>query len=284
MCTLTASSCIDLARMCMSYGVECKFQFLLNESLAQRARNYIADEFLRSDFTEMIFIDADIVFTPQDALTMVAVDEPIVAGPYPKKVIDMDRIVDAVRSGFHLNNNSDYLKLGGDIVMNVEDMNGEISVYNPTPVKEAGTGFLKIRREVYERFREAYPENMYRPDHNRSANFNGKNEICAFYHSDFERKSNGFDTETNRYLSEDYYFLQKCRQIGYKIMMLPWLELSHVGTIHYQNSIPMIAALENHKRNGSKYNTELPDSIGEQEKVVLADLPSDVQEMVEIVE
>jgi hypothetical protein len=43
--------CLDLQGMMMQYGIEVRFSFLFNESLITRARNYLADEFLRSGYT-----------------------------------------------------------------------------------------------------------------------------------------------------------------------------------------------------------------------------------------
>jgi uncharacterized FlaG/YvyC family protein len=64
---LYVKSCLDLQTVMMRYGIEVKFSFLFNESLITRARNYLVDEFLRTDFTHMLFIDSDIHFDPNDA-------------------------------------------------------------------------------------------------------------------------------------------------------------------------------------------------------------------------
>jgi hypothetical protein len=38
---------------------------LFNESLITRARNYLVDEFIRSGYTHLLFIDSDILYDPQ---------------------------------------------------------------------------------------------------------------------------------------------------------------------------------------------------------------------------
>ena len=43
-----ARSVADLSALCTHYGVQVRFYFLFNESLITRARNYCADEFMRS--------------------------------------------------------------------------------------------------------------------------------------------------------------------------------------------------------------------------------------------
>src|ERR1700744_232964 len=63
-------SCMDLAALCVQHGIQLYTYFLFNESLIPRARAYACDEFLRSDATNMIFIDADIGFNPNDVIAM----------------------------------------------------------------------------------------------------------------------------------------------------------------------------------------------------------------------
>ena len=59
-----AKAALDLQGVCSQYGIDVRFSFLFNESLITRARNYLVDEFLRSDFTHLLFIDSDICFDP----------------------------------------------------------------------------------------------------------------------------------------------------------------------------------------------------------------------------
>ena len=62
----------DLSALAMHYGIELKYYYLFNESLITRARNYCCDEFMRSDCTHMLFIDADIGFEANDVVSMMA--------------------------------------------------------------------------------------------------------------------------------------------------------------------------------------------------------------------
>lgn len=82
---LYLKSCLDLQTLCSKHGIECRFSFLFNESLITRARNYLVDEFLRSDCTHLMFIDADINYNPIDILALLTIDKDIIGAPYPKK-------------------------------------------------------------------------------------------------------------------------------------------------------------------------------------------------------
>ena len=94
-----AKSIADLSGLCVQYGIELKLYFLFNESLITRARNYVADEFMRSDACHLMFIDADIGFNPNDVLILMALqaNDPqtynIVGAPYPKKNISWEKVV-----------------------------------------------------------------------------------------------------------------------------------------------------------------------------------------------
>ena len=90
-------SCTDLVKVCANHGVQVDFFYLFNESLITRARNYLVDEFMRSEHTHLMFIDSDIGFDPMDVLALAALadeseDREIVCGPYPKKAISWEKI------------------------------------------------------------------------------------------------------------------------------------------------------------------------------------------------
>ena len=81
---LYQKACLDLQMLCLQHGVEVRFSFLFNESLITRARNYLADQFLSSGYTHMLFIDADVHFNPMDVLDLIVRDFDVGGAPYPK--------------------------------------------------------------------------------------------------------------------------------------------------------------------------------------------------------
>ena len=182
-------SIAELARLCQQQGIRVYFHFMYNESLIQRARNYCVDEFLRSDCTHMLFIDADIAFRPKDVIAMLALQDTdstkdpydILAAPYPKKCISWEKIKTAVDKGFADEDPDQLARFVGDYVFNPVSGSNVISVVEPVEVGEAGTGFMMIRRQTFERFAAAYPEQEYTPDHIRSEHLNGDRKIVAYF-------------------------------------------------------------------------------------------------------
>ena len=229
-------ACIDLTQRCAGLGIHCAFFFLFNESLVTRARNTLVDQFLRSDCTHLLFIDSDIDFQPDHALALLALDKDLIGAPYPKKVIAWERIYDAVRLGLCEHGAAALEGFQGDYVFNLEAGTTSVRMDEAVPVLEVGTGFLMVKRGVFEQFQAAYPSQMYTPDHNRTSAFDGHRQICAFFDT-------VIDPETKRYLSEDYMFCQWCRKLGLTVWLLPWPELKHMGTYVFTGSLLKLAQL-----------------------------------------
>lgn len=236
-----AKSTMDLAFLAAKYQIDLKAYYLFNESLITRARNYLADEFMRSDFTHLMFIDSDIGFDPNDVLGLLAVSEPnsefeIVCGPYPKKTISWEKIKVAVDKGFADQNPQDLEKYVGDYVFNPAKEQTEIQLDRPVEVLEGGTGFMMIQKSAFEKFKDKYPEFMYRPDHVRTKHFDGTRKIMMYFQALIDEKS-------ERYLSEDYMFCQWAREAGVKTWLCPWMKTQHVGTYVYGGSLVDLAQI-----------------------------------------
>lgn len=270
-------SMVDLGVLCAHWGIELKIHYLFNESLVQRGRNYIADEFMRSGSTHLMFIDADIGFDPRDIIAMLAMmsdDSPydVLTGPYPKKSISWEKIKVAVDRGFADDDPNQLERFVGDFVFNPVSGAQSIPLSEPAEVSESGTGFMMIRRSIMEKFTKEFPEQSYRPDHVRTEHFDGSREITAFFDCPIDRgytfgemrrliqkltepgdvdtlreEANKLldaeKTASKRYLSEDYYFTQMVRKIGGKVWLCPWMKLQHTGTYIFGGSLVDMAAL-----------------------------------------
>lgn len=240
---LFMKSCLDLQGLCGKYGIEIKFSLLFNESLITRARNYVVDEFLRSGYTHMLFIDSDIHFNPEDVLALIALDKDVIGGPYPKKTINWRAVWNASKKVL-ADPNFDEKKFDpaelsgvtGDYVFNPVPGTTQFKVTEPLEVMEIGTGFMMVKRAVFDKFKEEYPHLSYKPDHVGQANFDGSRYIHAYFDT-------VIDPDSHRYLSEDYMFCQYWRAIGGKVWLCPWMKTEHIGTYAFSGDMPKIAAL-----------------------------------------
>lgn len=234
-------SIADLMTVCTRHQIELKLFYMFNESLITRARNYLADEFLRSDYDYLMFVDSDIQFEPYDILVLshYAINNPdmgIVCGPYPKKAIAWEKIKLAVDKGFADKNPQLLEEFVGDYVFNPVDGLEKFSVNEPVEVKEGGTGFMLIKRETFDKFAAMWPERSYKPDHVRTKSFDGTREIMAYFDC-------VIDPISKRYLSEDYMFCQYARKSGSSVWMLPWIKLKHHGSYIFGGSLAALAAV-----------------------------------------
>jgi hypothetical protein len=234
-CGMYMKSCLDLQTIFQQYGIPSRFSFIFNESLITRARNYLVDEFLRTDFTHLLFLDADIHFNPQDIVAMLALDKDVIGAPYPKKALNWGNIADAARKHPELDP-KELENVVGDYVFNVVKGTERFQVSEPLEVMEIGTGYMLIKRDVFMKWAEAYPHKKYRPDHVGQKNFDGSRYIHAYFDTEI-------DPDSERYLSEDYAFCQWYRKIGGHIWLCPWVQTQHVGTYAFTGNMAKIADL-----------------------------------------
>ena len=237
---LYMKSALDLQTTMSKYGVETKFSFLFNESLITRARNYLVDEFLRSGFTHLLFIDSDIHYNPQDVLALLALDKDVIGGPYPKKSINWGNVAHAARNNPDLPP-KELETLVGEYVFNVVKGTSQFQVTEPLEVMEIGTGYMLIKRQVFEKMEKEYTFLRYKPDHIGQANFDGTRYIHAFFDTVIDTKDSPTGGGSERYLSEDYMFCQMWRKMGGQIYLCPWMKTQHIGTYAFSGNMPAVA-------------------------------------------
>lgn len=247
-------SLMQLTQLCTQHAIPMETFFIYNESLITRARNYCADEFLRrkfrvqdaegniteKHFQHAIFIDSDIEFNAIDVLVLAHLQNTdpaydVVCGAYPKKQIAWEKIKTAVEKGFADEDPDNLANFVGDYVFNTVGKD-PIMLNQPAEVMESGTGFMMFRRDTLLKINEKFPNIGYKPDHVRTANFDGSRKISAFFDT-------SIDPETERYLSEDYHFCQLVRKAGMKVWLIPWIELKHHGYYVFGGSLAAMAAV-----------------------------------------
>lgn len=201
--------------------------FIFNESLIQRGRNLLVQQFLKSQATHLMFIDADIKFNPADIIPMINADKDIICGIYPKKEINWDTVKQAMDKGVPNDQLKNYT---GVFVANLVDYqeNVKVRIDEPIEIWNGGTGFMLIKREVLESMKDSLPYylNNTMDIHNKA---NGE-KIVEFF-------SCMIEPETQLLLSEDYYFCRKAREAGFKVWAAPWAGLTHIGTYPFEGRL-----------------------------------------------
>ena len=204
----------------------------------------------------------------------------IIGGPYPKKCISWEKIVTAVNKGFADKNPNELDKYVGDFVFNPKGGQSQIAISEPVEVLEIGTGFMLIRKATMEKFRDSFPQYYYKPDHARTEHFDGSREILQYFQAEIDQEDptthylqmiasvegmlesgvdpkaikgailSGFEKlkiaqnkRSKRYLSEDYWFSQKCQEIGLRTFLCPWMKLQHQGSYVFGGSLADLAQI-----------------------------------------
>jgi hypothetical protein len=213
----------------MRNGMQLYYAHMMNESLITRARNTLAYDFLDTDATHLMFIDADITFNPADIVSMVNADKDIICGLYPKKEMNWKTVAEAVKSGVEYQDLPSYtgsfvVNLVGDAAQATGDVN------EPMEIDNGGTGFMLIKRNVFETLKLTVP--TYTNDQILIVD---KNPVKKIIHEFF---ATSIDEVSNRLLSEDYHFCKIARQAGFRVYAAPWANLSHSGTYNFSGTLP----------------------------------------------
>ena len=238
-------SMMRFAILCNKYNIKYTISTLANESLVTRGRNTLTSFFMENkDATHLFFIDADIEFNPEDILRMVAYDKPIVVGAYPKKAINWDSILGAARAD-GLEETAETIEgHSSNYVVNFDFLKDEQG--NNTPqvqiednlvkLKDAGTGFMCINRDVIQKMFDKHPEYKYVND------INVDNKFEPYMYALFDTM---IDPESRRYLSEDYMFCRTWQNMGGTVYLDPRTALNHVGHYTFRGNIRKLFTGEN---------------------------------------
>ena len=229
--------CLYLAK----YNVPFSWCNNISESLVSRARNRHVDTYLKKQKeTHAIFIDSDIGFNPLDVLAMLELDLDVCGAGCVKKGFRWDRVQEAIKKNGRMFSADEMERVSGDYIFN--SMHGVHGMKNfdlgvPLEVHNIGTGMMMVRRNVFEAPVEKFPDRWY---DSRGAD---KADNAGPVHDFFKV---GINYETRQYDSEDYWFCIDCREIGFKIWMLPWVNTSHTGSYTWRGDMVAVAKLVGH--------------------------------------
>jgi hypothetical protein len=188
-------------------GVPINF-VLFKDSDVSRGRNRAVHAMLHHNYTHLLFVDADIDFTADDVMALLNLHEDVAVGPYRKK-------------NERCEYNFEFIP-APDNSVTVNHATGAVEVMR------AGTGFMMIRRAVFEKMREAMPEIVYLDRTDKGEDF----ETAAYFVFEIRETPWG-----PRQFSEDFNFCERWRAIGGRIWMAPNLKLSHWGAHEWKGDL-----------------------------------------------
>ena len=228
-------SVIKMMTFFNGHQIPLAFGTIANESLVTRARNVLVAYFLASDYTHLMFIDADIEFQTEDILKLYAHKKDVVVGAYPKKGVAWDKIrsnlIDPANKDKVLSDR-DVASFGSDYAINFKFVDKEtktIGVENGLiKLHDAGTGFMMISRAAILKMIKAYPEFKY----NNDVNINNA-DLKEHFYALFDTMIDPID---RRYLSEDYTFCRRWQEIGGDVWLDPSISLNHYGHFCFQGN------------------------------------------------
>jgi len=178
------------------------------ESLISRARNAAVAEFLKSDCTHILFIDADISFDAKDVDKLIVSNKDVICSPYPKKYLRLDN------KSKETNDLVDFAVSGA--AKKVDN--------NLYEIDSVATGFLLIKREVFEKIALFNKNLLYINDID---GYGKGSKIFDFFKV-------GINPKTKVYDSEDWGFCNLWRSLGEKVYARTDIQLTHWGWYAYK--------------------------------------------------
>jgi len=203
-----ARSMFGLVEACAKLDIKLVWR-TVQDSMVCRARNTLVAEFMQSDCESLMFIDADIGFAPKSVLDCLKSipNDAIFAGDY--------RIKDGS---------------GRWVGVPFGDVSGNLP-YSSIVASYAPTGFMMIRREVFERISQWARQKVVDTNGDESPlprylNVNSE-QISQYFRA-------SVDLETDSLLSEDYHFCKLARAAGIDIYLSRNCAIKHVGRKVYE--------------------------------------------------
>lgn len=161
------------------------------------ARSCLASQSLQEQYTETLWVDADIQFKPEDVERLRSHNLPITAGLYPQKG-------NGEFAGKHMDETKKAkFGIGGGLL----------------EMRYVGMGFTHVRSEVYWKIKQHFQM----PD--CGGGYNPGKTFTPFFITSIAPDGAGGMC----YLSEDYSFCHRVRECGFKIMADTTIRLGHAG-------------------------------------------------------
>jgi len=188
------------AQVAPQHGVTIQIGSICGCSVVSRARNLLTADFLESGCSDLLFIDSDINFTPEDVFRLMA------WGSDPKKgiVAGVPRTRDPKLTYISTLDMSENDQICMDPMGLVR-------------AKRVATAFMLVRKDVFTTLIDQNPAWAYFDERTK------RKIHCVF---DFELTEEG-------YVGEDFRFCDKAREAGFEVWIDPTIKLGHMGVQEY---------------------------------------------------
>ena len=200
-CALSLFATIKLLH---KQGIEYEINIISGCPVLPVARNTLVAMFMNTDGTDLFFIDSDVGFNPGGVIKILERQEKVVAGIYPLK---------RHPTGFPVQvKTEDGIPIGRDGLIEADFL---------------PAGFLRIKRIVFERMQEAYPDLKY------------KSNVIDIINSGITDAYDFFNMgvmDNKRWTSEDYAFCKRWRDIGGQLWVFPDIDFKHTGRYNYEGN------------------------------------------------
>jgi len=220
------TSVFELQTLLNNNGHTMSMKFIYNESLIQRARNDLANNFLQDNETEiLLFIDADIQFNAKDIYNMLLLDLDIVGAVVPLKSIHWENIKYAINIGKNIDELpyfAGYFNINCDF--GDENIHTDILNNKPFEVDRIGAAVLAIKKKVF-------VDMSNYVDTYTSIDESGVPEKGIRYDFFPVGVVNGI------FMSEDFGFCERVKKLGYKVYATTQPMIGHSGTFDFSGNL-----------------------------------------------
>jgi len=198
----------------MDNGIAYDIEIMNGCSIISLGRSVMFSKALADpNWTHMMWIDDDIGWKPEDIMALLIHDKDIVGGSYPKRSYPIQR------THTPFNNKNFYLQ---------SEKKGYEDEYIEE-IKYLPTGFMMLTRKVCEDMAKKYAHLKFEfGDLNTKRDYPYYDVFGCFPYHDPEEPEKTEGTN-GYYLTEDYAFCQRARDIGYSIYLSKKISLSHTG-------------------------------------------------------
>jgi hypothetical protein len=167
----------------------------------ESAINSALTKFTESEYTDFLIIDSDESWNPQDVVKLLLRPEEVIGGTYRMK--------------------NKWQQYVGMFQLDAQGFPMGRMTSGNTAIIEADripSGFLRIKKEVLQKFIATYPDDFFY--------LNGEKSYKFFFN----------EIVNNQFTGMDYCFSDKIKSLGYRLWIDPSLEIDHWGMTEYRGN------------------------------------------------